>query len=78
MTHDEVISVLQTAATYDGRKPADSLIDAWTQAAWRAGWSYDDALDAVHQHYSASTDWIMPGHVTKLIRTGGNSPQWQE
>lgn len=68
MNDDDVVNLLTTMATYDGRKPSEAAILAWTEAATRGRWTFPEALDAVHEHYRHHTDWLMPAHVTQTIR----------
>lgn len=74
MTHDEVVHLLQIVSTYDSRKLDHLTVAAWKEAASRARWTSDAALEAVHEHYSKSTAWLMPGHVTELVRAGKRHP----
>jgi hypothetical protein len=67
MTEDEVRLVLATAMAYDNRKPGKAALLAWTEAANRAGWTLEEAQDAVKEHYATSTAFLMPGHITLLI-----------
>ncbi|MBF6133492.1 hypothetical protein IU501_10825 [Nocardia otitidiscaviarum] len=71
------MTLLQVVAAYDGRDIDSAAIAAWTEAARRQRWTFAEAADAVHQHYSAQTAWIMPGHVTQLIRRD-RGRNWQE
>ncbi|WP_280331526.1 hypothetical protein [Nocardia wallacei] len=77
MNRDEVISLLMAASLYDDREPSESLIAAWAEAAHRAGWTHQDAIAAVHEHYAHNTDRIMPGHITQLIRAE-RSRYWEQ
>lgn len=77
MTHDEVVTLLQVITRYDGRDIDESSVMVWTEAARRRQWTFDDAVDAAHEHYADQTRWIMPGHVTQIIRRKRNQ-NWQE
>lgn len=68
MTETEIRRLLAAAMAYDNRKPGEAAVMAWGEAAARAGWTFESALDAIHGHYSESTDFLMPGHVTVRIR----------
>lgn len=74
MTRDEILTLLQIVASYDGRKTDGLIVDAWAKSADLARWDFPSASTAVHQHYAASTAWLMPGHVTELIRSGKRHP----
>lgn len=74
MERDDVVNLLQTVAVYDGRKLDALVVAAWSEAASRARWTHAEALEAVHEHYSKSTAWLMPGHVTELLRASRRQP----
>lgn len=74
MNRDEVVNLLQAICVYDGRKLDGLVVAAWTESATRARWTFADALEAVHEHYAKSTAWLMPGHVTELIRAAKRQP----
>jgi hypothetical protein len=75
MLEHEVRQILATAMAYDNRKPGEANIAAWTEAADRGRWTFADALEAVHDHYARSTDFLMPAHVTAFIRLKMRLPQ---
>lgn len=68
MNETEIRQLLAAAMAYDNRKPGQANIAAWREAAHRARWTFDAALDAIHAHYAESTDFLMPGHITTRIR----------
>ncbi len=68
MNEQDVRAVLATAMAYDNRKPGEANIAAWMEAADRGRWTYEDAIEAVHQHYATSTQFLMPGHITAVVR----------
>jgi hypothetical protein len=74
VNRDQIIELLQIISAYDGRKPDGLTLAAWTEAAGRARWDFRSASEAVHQHYVNSTAWLMPGHVTELVRAGKRQP----
>lgn len=74
MQRDEILTLMQVVASYDGRKIDGLIVDAWAESAGRARWDFRSASEAVHQHYVNSTAWLMPGHVTELIRAGKRHP----
>ena len=67
MTEEEVRKLLAICVAYDNRRPSEANIAAWAEASRRAHWDFDAACDAIHQHYATSTDFLMPGHVTKTL-----------
>lgn len=68
MTRDEVINLLTAAAAYDKRKPDAATLAAWSETARRARWTFDLALDAIHEHYMDSTEFVMPAHITRKVQ----------
>lgn len=68
MTTDEVIDLLSAMIAYDNRNPGESNVAAWRRAAEIGRWTLDEALDALDHHYVSSTEFVMPGHLTPLIR----------
>lgn len=78
MTKDEVLTLLQVIAAYDNREAHPLMVAAWTEAATRRGWTFAAAVEAVHEHYAESSDWLMPGTVTQLIRRNVPGRKWQE
>lgn len=68
MTESEVRALLAAAMAYDNRKPGAANVAAWTEAARRGRWTFDVALEAIHEHYTRSPDFIMPGHITAAVR----------
>lgn len=69
LTDREARVLLAHAMAYDARiQPGDAIAAAWVEASRRARWTYDEALEAVLQHYAESADWLMPGVVTQRIR----------
>lgn len=75
MTEDEVIGLLQVAAMYDHRNIGQTEITAWSDAAGRGRWTADAAQDAIRRHYATSTAYLMPGHVTELLRAERRQPE---
>lgn len=74
MTHDEIVELLQVISAYDSRKIDGPTVAAWKESASRGRWKAVDAFDAVHSHFAKSTAWLMPGHVSELIRAGKRHP----
>ncbi|WP_158170949.1 hypothetical protein [Rhodococcus sp. JT-3] len=74
MEHDEVVSLLQVISVYDSRKLDVATISAWKESARRARWTTEAALDAVHEHFAHSTEYLRPGHITNRIRAPKRQP----
>lgn len=68
MTHNEVVDLLSTIASYDNRKPNAAAVAAWGTAAEMGRWTLPEALAAVKAHFFESTDYLMPAHVAKRIK----------
>lgn len=72
---DEVKILLGIAMGYDNRKmPGDLNLASWIEASHRANWTLAAAIDAVHEHYANTPDFLMPGHVTQRIRVERRQP----
>ena len=78
MNQDQIVTLLQVITAYDGRDIDQIAIAMWSTAANRQNWVFDEAVAAVHDHYSESPTRRMPGHVTQLIRRGRSGGLWQE
>lgn len=74
ITHDEIRQLYAVAMAYDNRKVSEANITAWHEAATRARWTFPAALEAIHQHYTERTDFLMPGHITERIRHERTKP----
>ncbi|MGB3443859.1 MAG: hypothetical protein WBA97_34410 [Actinophytocola sp.] len=68
LSQDEVRALLAIAVAYDNRKPGEVTIAAWMEAADRGRWTFPAAVEAIHDHYAKSTDFLMPGHITAAVR----------
>lgn len=74
MNRAQIVDLLTTAACYDNRKPNPDTLLAWSEAAHRARWTPQEALDAIHDHYANSTEFLMPAHITEAIRAKRQQP----
>ena len=74
LTHDEAVDLLSFIAAYDGRRPNATAVPSWVDASARGRWSFDEAVEAVQQHYAESTRMLMPGHITDLVRRKRQQP----
>lgn len=68
LTQDEVRALLAIAVAYDNRKPGEVTIAAWMEASERGRWTFPAAVEAIHEHYATSTQFLMPGHITAFVR----------
>lgn len=66
MTDEEIIDLLTTAAAFDRRTVGDADVIAWRAAV--GDLDFPDAQLAVTQHYTNSTDWLMPAHVRTRVK----------
>lgn len=64
----EIRALLTTIKSYDGRNLNDADVLAWMNASTVGRWDSDQAMNAVHTHYSVETSWIMPAHITEFCR----------
>lgn len=74
MTDDEIIDLLTAAAAYDRRTVGEGDVLAWLEVAREGRWTFPEALAAIHTHFAHSTAWLMPAHVTELIRQERRQP----
>lgn len=74
MNRDEIVELLQVVTAYDNRNLDHLIVATWCEAARRANWRRESALEAIHAHYAGSTAWIMPGHVTEQIKAKSRQP----
>ncbi|MGW4119863.1 hypothetical protein [Nocardia sp. NPDC004711] len=77
LTNDEIVTLLQIITAYDNRSVDSATVAAWREAGRRRRWTFDEAVEAVHVHYSHNTAWLMPGHITQIIRRD-RGRNWQE
>jgi hypothetical protein len=71
----EVRALLAVATCYDNRRAGEAAVTAWAEAARRGRWTFDAAVEAIHEHYATSTDFLMPGHITAAIRARMRQPE---
>jgi hypothetical protein len=70
MNHTEAAALLAVCSAFDNREANPQAIHAWQAALPTI--AFEDAKDAVIEHYSHQTAWIMPAHVRELVRVAGN------
>jgi hypothetical protein len=69
LTNEHILKLLRACSGYDGRRPpTDQQKAAWMEGGKRGRWTFAEAEEAIHDHYAEHTEWIMPGHVTAIIR----------
>lgn len=74
MTEQEIKQLLALAMSYDNRRPGEANVAAWSEAADRGRWTFDAAVEAIHEHYVRSPDFIMPAHITAFVRSKMRQP----
>ena len=74
MNRNEVVDLLTAASAYDRRTIGEGDVRAWSEAANRAGWTFEKALDALHDHFASTSKWLMPGHITERLRLQSRQP----
>lgn len=67
MSTAEVTKLLGLIAGFDRRTTGTCDDLAWTAAAHAGNWTFELAQRAVVEHYTHTTDWLMPAHVTHRI-----------
>lgn len=66
MSPAEAQMLLGIAASFDNRKPNEEAAIAWSHAL--NGLRFVDCRDAVVQHYSTSSEWIMPAQIRAHVK----------
>jgi hypothetical protein len=61
VTLDQVAALLKVLAAYDGRNVGESDLMVWGRQM--ADLDFQDAIEAVHQHYAETAEWAKPSHV---------------
>lgn len=74
MNRNQIIDLLTAASAYDRRTIGEGDVHAWSEAARRAGWTFDRALNALHDHFATTSQWLMPGHITERLRLASRQP----
>jgi hypothetical protein len=68
LTDEEIRALLAVAMGYDNRRPGDLNVAAWRTASDIGRWTLGEAIQAVHEHYAVSRDFLMPADITQRIR----------
>ncbi|WIX76001.1 hypothetical protein QRX50_31575 [Amycolatopsis carbonis] len=79
MSTHEAARVMALLTAYDNRNAGEGSIFAWSEASRRAGWSFDEAIEAVHTHYAETRQFMMPADVTRIVRAhraARSLPEW--
>lgn len=66
MNRSEAATLLAITASFDRRTVGDADVIAW--AAALESFPFAEARDAVVEHFTNSTEWLMPAHVTAIVR----------
>lgn len=74
LTDQQIRHLLVMCMAFDNRKPSEAQAAAWAEAARIARWDFDDAKTAITEHYTESTDFCMPGHITSRIKANRRQP----
>lgn len=74
MSEAQIRALYAVAVAYDNRKGSEANITAWLEQAERNRWTFDEAREAIHEHYATSTEFLMPAHITAIIRRERNHP----
>ncbi|GAA4009879.1 hypothetical protein GCM10022247_35030 [Allokutzneria multivorans] len=76
MSKADMCQVWAAATLVDYRKlPTPEQLEMWLHIATRARWTLPEALAAVQVHYTHSTEFLKPGHITAIIRHHRQKPQ---
>jgi len=74
ISHDDIYSLLQLCQSYDARNIDGIMRSSWHDAAAIARWDRDGAVEAIKIHFATSTERIMPGHVTAILKSQKSGP----
>lgn len=80
LSETEIKHLIALAGVYDQRRPpadptaARMVIRSWQDASDRGRWTYTAAAEAIKAHYAETTDYLMPGHITALLRDRRRQP----
>lgn len=65
MNFAETAEVIAAIQIYDNRRADEATVKAWHKIIGR--FSKADCLDGVVEHYTNSTDWLMPAHIKRFV-----------
>ena len=69
MTHEEVAKLLTLASTIDKRKVDIPTVNGWFEVIGHL--PYEPAVRAMWAHFRNTTDYLLPGHITKALKQSG-------
>ena len=67
MNYSETAQVLAAMQIYDNRRVDETTVKAWHRVLRR--YTLPDCLNAVEAHYTESTDWLMPAHIIRRVKS---------
>lgn len=67
MNYQQTAEVLAAMQIYDNRRVDETTVKAWHRLLNR--FTVLDCLNAVEAHYTESTDWLMPAHVIRRVKS---------
>lgn len=74
MNEREIKTLYAKLMAYDHRKWSESNVAAWHQQAVLNRWTLTEAIDAVDEHHSQSDKYLMPAHITAIIKARRQHP----
>lgn len=69
LTDQQIVLLLAAATGYDNRKAGQANLLAWGEASDRGHWTFEQALEAIHDHYARTDAFITPALISKYVRT---------
>lgn len=75
MKKSQMARVLGTAAAFDQRTVGEADVEAWMRAC--GDMDFDEATEAVIEHYKTSADRLMPVHLIEYGEGEEGVPPWQ-
>lgn len=66
MTLTEMGKLLTVAATLDNRSINEFTVQAWFEVIGHL--DFEEAREALYDHYATSTAWLMPAHLNDLVK----------
>lgn len=66
--------LLTEASAIDNRVVSDIAVKAW--AAALDGITYEEASAALNEHRKASTEYVQPAHIVKLVKADRRARTW--
>lgn len=63
----QTAEVLAAVQLYDARKIDEATIKAWHRML--ADYSLSDCLAAIEEHFKTSTDWMLPAHIIRRVKS---------